>query len=179
MDNCGITGNPTLQVLIKDGGDGLGDVSMYKEKGDRYLEDKAYRYSFCVLKITVDRENERVVIWEEDTPGSVCTNKTLIEAVCDENQTVAMVACVVPVEREREQIANNLISVETGTLWRNFKVEFINSMEDLFVTCAMRHKIQQKVILEHLKPVAPLKRPNKLLIFIVILTNLLSHNFLL
>ncbi|RMX37263.1 hypothetical protein pdam_00025864, partial [Pocillopora damicornis] len=41
-----------------------------------------------------------------------------------------MVACVVPVEREREQIANNLISVETGTLWRNFKVEFKNSMED-------------------------------------------------
>ena len=130
LDNCGITGNPTLQVLVKDGGDGLGDVSMYKEKGDRYLEDKAYRYSFCVLKITVDRENERVVIWEEDTPGSVRTNKTLIEAVCDENQTAAMVACVVPVEREREQIANNLISVETGTLWRNFKVEFINSMED-------------------------------------------------
>ena len=196
LDNCGITGNPTLQVLIKDGGDGLGDVSMYKEKGDRYLEDKAYRYSFCVLKITVDRENERVVIWEEDTPGSVRTNKTLIEAVCDENQTAAMVACVVPVEREREQIANNLISVETGTLWRNFKVEFINSMEDengqalmvdcrgldpdLCVTCAMRHKIQQKVILEHLKPVAPLKRPNKLLLFfILILTNLLSHNFLL
>lgn len=83
-----------------------------------------------MLKITVDRENERVVIWEEDTPGSVRTNKTLIEAVCDENQTAAMVACVVPVEREREQIANNLISVETGTLRRNFKVEFINSMED-------------------------------------------------
>jgi len=109
---------------------------MYKEKGDRYLEDKTYRYSFCILNITVDRENERVVIWEEDTPGSVLTNKTLIEAVCDENQTAAMVACVVPVEREREQIANNLISVQTGTLWRNFKVEFINSMEDEKWACA-------------------------------------------
>ena len=51
---------------------------MYKEKGDRYLEDKAYRYSFYVFKIIEDRENERVVIWEEDSPGSVrqCVMKT-------------------------------------------------------------------------------------------------------
>ena len=38
----GVTNNPLMHVLVKDGGDGLGDVSQYKEKGDRFIEDKEY-----------------------------------------------------------------------------------------------------------------------------------------
>ena len=84
LNGLGITENPTLYVLVKDGGDGLGDVFQYKEKGDRYLEDKAFRYY----------------------SGSVRTKKTLIAAVCDENQTAAMVMCVIPVEtKQHEQIS--------------------------------------------------------------------------
>ena len=58
LDNLGIADNPTHYVLVKYGGDGLGDVSQYKEKGDRYLEDKAFRYSFCILNVTVEQNNE-------------------------------------------------------------------------------------------------------------------------
>ena len=130
LDEWGITGNPLLQVLVKDGGDGLGDVSLYKEKGDRYLEDKAFWYAFCIRNLTVETGNEIITIWEEEAPGSVRTNKTLIGAVCDENQTAAMVACVVPVEREREQISKNFLSVKIRTVWRDFKIKFVNSMED-------------------------------------------------
>ena len=33
-------------VIIKDEGDGMGEVSIHKEKPDRYLPDKAFRFSF-------------------------------------------------------------------------------------------------------------------------------------
>ena len=93
-------------MLVKDGGDGLGDVFQYKEKGDRYLEDKAFRYSFCIVNVTVEQNKEIFTVWEEDKPGSVPAKKTLIEAVCDENQTAAMVTCVIPVEtKQHEQIS--------------------------------------------------------------------------
>ena len=68
LENLGITDNPLLHVLIKDGGDGLGDVSQYKELGDRFIEDKAYRYSFCILKITVKVKDEFITVWEEEAP---------------------------------------------------------------------------------------------------------------
>lgn len=126
----GITNNPLLHVLVKDGGDGLEDVSQYKEKGDRFMEDKAYRYSFCILKITVNNNDELGTVWEEEAPGSVHTNKTLIEAVCDENHTSTMVKCVIPIERDREQISQNLLEVKIGNNWRTFNVTFVNSMED-------------------------------------------------
>ena len=130
LENLGITDNPLLHVLIKDGGDGLGDVSQYKEKGDTFIEDKAYRYSFCILKITIKISDESIAVWEVEAPGSLRTNKTLIEAVCDENQTLAMVTCVIPIEREHEQISHNLLDVKIENNWRTFNVTFINSMED-------------------------------------------------
>lgn len=61
-------------------------MSQYKEKGDTFIEDKAYHYSFCIVKITLKIKDEFITVWEEEAPGSVWTNKTLIEAVCDENQ---------------------------------------------------------------------------------------------
>ena len=38
--------------------------------------------------------------------------------------------CLIPVEKEREQISNNFLSVQVGTVWRDFKIKFKNSMED-------------------------------------------------
>lgn len=130
LENLGITNNPLLHVLVKDGGDGLGDVSQYKEKGDRFIEDKAYRYSFCILKITVEQNDELVTVWEDEAPGSVRTNRSLIDAVCDENQTSAMVTSVIPIEREREQISTHLLHIKIGNNWRTFCITFVNSMED-------------------------------------------------
>ena len=70
-----------FQVLIKDGSDGLGDVSQYKEKHDRFLSDKAFRYSFCILNIKAESNGVTETIWEEKSPGSVRTNRSLVEAV--------------------------------------------------------------------------------------------------
>ena len=122
---------PVFQVLIKDDGDGLGDVSQYKEKHDRFLSDKAFRYSFCILNIKVESNGVTKTIWEEKLPGSVRTNWSLVEAACDENQTAAMIVCLAPVEMEREQMKNNYLIIEMGAhIWRKFKLRFINSMVD-------------------------------------------------
>lgn len=45
--------DPTLilKTYIKDGADGLGDVAVHKETGDRFFPDKAFRFSFCVFRI--------------------------------------------------------------------------------------------------------------------------------
>lgn len=138
LDSLGIAENPTLNVLVKDSGNGLGDVSQYKEKCDRYLEDKPFRYLFCILNGTVEQNKEILKVWEEDKPGSVHTNKTLIEAVCDENQTPAMVMRVIPIENECEHTSQNFLSihVQIGTVWRDLKIKFTHSMEDEKHTCA-------------------------------------------
>ena len=58
LDSLGIAENPTLYVLVKDG-------------GDTFLEDKAFNYSFCILNVTVEQKKEIFTVWEEDKPGSV------------------------------------------------------------------------------------------------------------
>lgn len=49
-----------LHAFIKDGGDGLGHVSQYKEKGHRCLSDTAFRYAFCIMNVKMEdgRRNE-------------------------------------------------------------------------------------------------------------------------
>ena len=41
-----------------------------------------------------------------------------------------MVTCVIPIEREREQLSQNFLDVKLENNWRTFNVTFINSMED-------------------------------------------------
>ncbi|CAH3029727.1 unnamed protein product [Porites evermanni] len=119
-----------LHALIKDGGDGLGDVSQYKEKGDRCLSDKAFRYAFCIMNVKMEDGGEMKTIWEEEAPGSVRTNRCLIESICDENQTAAMVVCVAPVEAERQEMSKSIMRIQIGSIWRNFSLRFVNSMVD-------------------------------------------------
>ena len=40
-----------VETVIKDGGDGMGDVLIYKEVSDRFLPDKAFRFCFAVLDV--------------------------------------------------------------------------------------------------------------------------------
>ena len=41
-----------------------------------------------------------------------------------------MVTCVIPVEKECEQISQKFLNIQIGTLRRDFKIKFVNSMED-------------------------------------------------
>ena len=68
--------------------------------------------------------------WEEEAPGSVRTNRCLIESICDENQRAAMVVCVVPVEAERKEMSKSIMRIQIGSIWRKFYLRFVNSMVD-------------------------------------------------
>lgn len=54
-----------LHTTVKDGCDGMGEVSIYKEKDFKMLPDKAFRFSFCIVKIEAVHQGTKVwcVYW--------------------------------------------------------------------------------------------------------------------
>ena len=121
-----------LKTIIKDGGDGLGDVSVYKEKNDRLLPDKAFRFSFAVVSCKCQTDqSEKHSIYETKNPNSVRTNRPLLEAIADENDKDALIACIRPIEMEREYLKDKIIKVKVGeNNWRCHTIKFYNSMVD-------------------------------------------------
>jgi hypothetical protein len=49
----------------------LGDVFVYKEKSDRALPDKAFRFSFAVIKVEAVSPSGSCTVFEEPFPNSV------------------------------------------------------------------------------------------------------------
>ena len=119
-----------FKAFIKDGADGLGDVSIYRETADRRLPDKAFRSSFCVFKINLVMDNEEVTVFTEDEPNSVRTNRPYLEAIADENDRPSSVILVQPMEREREYLKDKIMVVKSETQSRRFTISFFNSMID-------------------------------------------------
>ena len=123
----------TLNTVIKDGGDGLGEVSVHKEKGDRYLPEKAFRFSFAIIssKCQLIRSGEKNTVSETKTPNSVRTNWPVLERICDENNKASLSFSLLPIEREREFLKDKVIKIKTGeNKWREHKIKFVNSMID-------------------------------------------------
>lgn len=54
-----------FHTTVKDGCDGMGEVSIYKEKDCKTLPDKAFRFSFCIVKVQAEFENEMYDIFTE------------------------------------------------------------------------------------------------------------------
>ncbi|KAK3089575.1 hypothetical protein FSP39_004762 [Pinctada imbricata] len=120
-----------LKTYIKDGADGLGDVSVHKEVGDRYLPDKAFRFSFCVYRIeAILGDDEKVTIFVEKRPNSVKTNRPVLEAICDENNHGSSTLCLLPIENERSYMKGKIIRIQTEFGWRRHVLFFSNSMID-------------------------------------------------
>ena len=120
-----------LTTSIKDGADGMGDVSVHKSISDRYLPDKAFRFSFCVLKCELVTEaGEAIEIFCEERPNSVRTNRPLLECLCDENNHASSALCLLPIENEREFLKNKVLKVQTENGWRRHSLKFFNSMID-------------------------------------------------
>lgn len=82
------------------------------------------------MNVKMKDEGEMKTVWEEEAPGSVWTNRCLIEAICDENQTAAMVVCVAPIEADHEEMSKSILRIQMGGKWKSFSLRFVNSMED-------------------------------------------------
>ena len=97
-----------IETTIKDGSNGLGNVSDYIRKGDLSLPDKAYRYAFAVLKSEVVINGHHYMLFEEEFLNSVRCNKALLHTLADENEMSSMAVSLSPIEIERNLLSNSI-----------------------------------------------------------------------
>lgn len=108
----------------------MGEVFIYKEKDFKMLPDKAFRFSFCIVKIEAEYQGKKYDVFTEPLPNSVRTNRPLLESNSDENNQVSNVVCILPIENEREILMQNRMNVKTKQGWICHKFSFFNSMVD-------------------------------------------------
>ncbi|XP_063971603.1 V(D)J recombination-activating protein 1-like [Lytechinus pictus] len=132
LASCGLEkgDDPLILTMVKDGADGMGDVSIIKEKGDRILPDKAFRAAFAVIKCEVVLQGKRCTVYEPKDPNSVLITRPLVEAIGDENNHASSILMLDLMEHEREVMKDKVMSVNVGNWWRRHKLSFYNSMID-------------------------------------------------
>jgi hypothetical protein len=80
-----------FRVTVKDGADGMGSVSQYKEVADKNLPDNAFRYTFAITKIVAESDEAgSCEVYNCKNPNSVQTNRPLLESIADENGLATM-----------------------------------------------------------------------------------------
>ena len=115
-----------IKATVKDGADGLRDVSEYKQKSDTFFPTKAFQYTYDVLKCEAFVGEEKYELFLEESSNSICCNRPLLQAICDENESSSMVLMLCPVETERKLMTDSYM-IQAGI---KFKFHFINSMVD-------------------------------------------------
>ncbi|XP_022085107.1 V(D)J recombination-activating protein 1-like isoform X2 [Acanthaster planci] len=132
METAGIDPDDDLCVLttIKDGADGMGDISITKSVRERLLPDKAFRAAFAVIKCEVVKDGERVTVYEPDAPDSTFITRPLIEAIADENNRASASVLLDGMEQDRVMLQSKEMAVNVGAVWRRHKLKIFNSMID-------------------------------------------------
>ena len=96
-----------IKVTGKDGVDGLRDVLEYKQKSDTFFPTKAFQYTYAVLKCEAFVGEEKYELFLEESSNSICCNRPLLQAICDENESSSMVLTLCPVETERKLMTDS------------------------------------------------------------------------
>ncbi|NXG44379.1 RAG1 protein, partial [Psilopogon haemacephalus] len=110
-------------VVVKESCDGMGDVSEKHGSGPA-VPEKAVRFSFTVMNITVAQGNESKRIFEEVKPNSELCCKPLCLMLADESDHETLTAILRPLIAEREAIKNSQVLLEMGGILRTFKFIF-------------------------------------------------------
>ncbi|GCB69630.1 hypothetical protein scyTo_0010590 [Scyliorhinus torazame] len=111
-------------VVIKESCDGMGDVSEKHGCGPA-VPEKAVRYSFTIMSISVMNENdEKVKVFEELKPNSELCCKPLCLMLADESDHETLTAILGPVIAEREAMKTSDLILEIGDLHRSFQFIF-------------------------------------------------------
>ena len=103
--------NIVFSVTVKDGADGMGDVSRHTEMSDRYLPDKAFRFSFAIVLITANVNDQVIEVYRETLPSSCRVNRPLLVAIADENYKSSCNVCMSTIENERYFMKNKILKV--------------------------------------------------------------------
>ncbi|KAM6937878.1 V(D)J recombination activating protein 1 [Xenentodon cancila] len=114
-----------FNVMIKECCDGMGDVSE-KHGGGPAVPEKAVRFSFTVMSISVHGEgdNEAVTIFTEPKPNSELSCKPLCLMFVDESDHETVTAVLGPIVAERNAMKESRLILSMGGLPRSFRFHF-------------------------------------------------------
>ncbi|XP_063294561.1 V(D)J recombination-activating protein 1 [Pelobates fuscus] len=110
-------------VVIKESCDGMGDVSEKHGCGPA-VPEKAVRFSFTIMTISVTSDNGPIRIFEEAKPNSELCCKPLCLMLADESDHETLTAILSPIVAEREAMKTSDLLLEIGGILRNFKFVF-------------------------------------------------------
>ncbi|XP_053099384.1 V(D)J recombination-activating protein 1 [Hemicordylus capensis] len=110
-------------VVIKESCDGMGDVSEKHGCGPA-VPEKAVRFSFTLMSITVAHGKESIKIFEENKPNSELCCKPLCLMLADESDHETLTAILSPLVAEREAMKSSSLVLEMGGIPRSFKFIF-------------------------------------------------------
>ncbi|XP_053498325.1 V(D)J recombination-activating protein 1 [Ictalurus furcatus] len=112
-------------VVIKESCDGMGDVSE-KHGGGPAVPEKAVRFSFTVMSITIQAEGEEeaVTIFQEKKPNSELSCRPLCLMFVDESDHEILTAILGPVVAERKAMKESRLILSIGGLQRSFRFYF-------------------------------------------------------
>uniref|UniRef100_A0A8C5MKH0 V(D)J recombination-activating protein 1 n=1 Tax=Leptobrachium leishanense TaxID=445787 RepID=A0A8C5MKH0_9ANUR len=110
-------------VVIKESCDGMGDVSE-KHGGGPAVPEKAVRFSFTIMTISIPSSNGPIRIFEEAKPNSELCCKPLCLMLADESDHETLTAILSPIVAEREAMKTSDLLLEIGGILRNFKFVF-------------------------------------------------------
>lgn len=121
-----------LLTTIKDGADGMGDISIHSERSERCLPDKAFRHSFVVLESALSNADEKVVLFREPEPNSVRVSRPVLTVIADENNKASMIPCMSGIEAERKYLEGKVLKVQIPGqgIYRSHRMQFFTSMVD-------------------------------------------------
>ncbi|XP_070282582.1 V(D)J recombination-activating protein 1 [Myotis yumanensis] len=115
--------NGPFTVVVKESCDGMGDVSEKHGSGPA-VPEKAVRFSFTVMKITVAHGSQDVKVFEEAKPNSELCCKPLCLMLADESDHETLTAILSPLIAEREAMKSSELMLEMGGILRTFKFIF-------------------------------------------------------
>ncbi|KAJ7344629.1 hypothetical protein JRQ81_000579 [Phrynocephalus forsythii] len=110
-------------VVIKESCDGMGDVSEKHGCGPA-VPEKAVRFSFTLMSISVPHGDSNVKIFEENKPNSELCCKPLCLMLADESDHETLTAILSPLVAEREAMKNSVLLLDMAGIPRMFKFIF-------------------------------------------------------
>ena len=110
-------------VVVKESCDGMGDVSEKHGSGPA-VPEKAVRFSFTVMKISIAHGSQNVKVFEEAKPNSELCCKPLCLMLADESDHETLTAILSPLVAEREAMKSSELMLEMGGILRTFRFIF-------------------------------------------------------
>ena len=103
----------TLEVIVKQNGDGIGDIEgLPRMRTQQILPNKIYRENLLILQIFVRKiDGQKTILYKHKAPNTMFT-PTILTAVCDESDSYSMRIIGEYMKHYRNIISNSIMCIE-------------------------------------------------------------------